>query len=451
MYLSCLTEDSKGRDTPVIYPELSRAVVRSMDHYSILDPGFSQSHSGVPNPAQIGLGPEVPPELPNVNALQLRPQVQKWQEPASALSPTSRDDKVGSLIDFALNDLDATLQLLAERAEYITRATGAAIALREGSEMVCRASAGPSAPALGAHLQVDAGLSGESVRTRQVLRCDDAESDPRVNRDSCRMLGIASVVVFPLVWEQEVTGLFELFSDQPYAFAERDLEALERLGEMVHTAFQHAEAARVNPSVVEAQTISTKPELKAGSSGPVSAATEQHADWKADQSLGIGSAVESATLVPAPEVPAPSTPSTARLDTTATSARPNVISTQDAGTAGRNKNVPSPPTIASEPANAPQPNLAVNPELASIRKCESCGFPVSESRKLCLDCEARVLQAQLPAIVRSNRGGPPSELLLNGQGNTVRKRLWIIENGYVVSAVVLFVMVLIAMFFSHPS
>ncbi|HET7442855.1 MAG TPA: GAF domain-containing protein [Terriglobales bacterium] len=422
-----------------------------MDHYSILDPGFSQSHAGMSNPAQIGLGPEVPPELPNVNALQLRPEVQKWQEPSSALNPIARDDKTGSLVDVALNDLDATLQLLAERAEYITRATGAAIALREGSEMVCRASAGPSAPALGAHLQVDAGLSGESVRTRQVLRCDDAESDPRVNRDSCRMLGIASVVVFPLVWEQEVTGLFELFSDQPYAFAERDLEALERLGDMVHTAFQHAKAARVNPSVVEAQTVSTKPELKAGT--PIPAMTEQPADWKAGQSVGTGSALKSAPRIAPPEVPASATPSPSRLGTPATvPACPKAISSSDAGMASPTKNAgPPQPTSPAEPVNTLRPKASLNPEFAGIRKCESCGFPVSESRKLCLDCEARLLQAQLPTVPRSEKGGPASELTLNGQGDTVRKRLWIVENGYVVSAVVLFVMVLIAMFFSHSS
>src|SRR6202021_1515984 len=77
-----------------------------------------------------------------------------------------------SLTEMAQRDLTAALQLLAERAQYITGASGAAVALRVGDEMICRASAGSSAPELGAHLQVDSGLSGESVRTKQILRCD---------------------------------------------------------------------------------------------------------------------------------------------------------------------------------------------------------------------------------------------------------------------------------------
>src|SRR6478672_6169961 len=92
------------------------------------------------------------------------------------------EDGGKSLSEMAQRDLDATLQLLVERAQYITGASGAAIALRQGENMICCASSGSSAPGLGAHLQIDSGLSAESVKTRQVLHCDDAENDPRVNR-----------------------------------------------------------------------------------------------------------------------------------------------------------------------------------------------------------------------------------------------------------------------------
>ena len=96
-------------------------------------------------------------------------------------------------------ELDSALQLLVERALYITGATGTALALPQGQEMVCRASAGSSAPAVGARLQVRSGLTGESIARRQLLRCDNAETDPRVNLETCRALGIASIVVLPLL------------------------------------------------------------------------------------------------------------------------------------------------------------------------------------------------------------------------------------------------------------
>ena len=85
-----------------------------------------------------------------------------------------------SLAEMAYSDLDAALHLLAERAQYITGANGAAIALRRGqhNDMLCRASVGSNAPELGALLSMEYGLSGESVRTHKALRCDDTERDP---------------------------------------------------------------------------------------------------------------------------------------------------------------------------------------------------------------------------------------------------------------------------------
>ena len=49
---------------------------------------------------------------------------------ANSLSPGENGGR--SLAEMAHRDLDAALQLLAERAQYITAASGAAIALRRG-------------------------------------------------------------------------------------------------------------------------------------------------------------------------------------------------------------------------------------------------------------------------------------------------------------------------------
>ena len=243
-----------------------------MDHYSILDNNQAGLEPAPPNLVSAHLAPANMP--PKAQAAPLGPSVRE------ALRFPGEDGGK-SLSEMAQRDLDATLQLLAERAQYITGASGAAIALRQGEHMVCCASAGPSAPEMGAHLQIDSGLSAESVRTRRILICEDAENDPRVNRDSCRAFGIASVVVMPLVREEEVYGVFELLSGRPCAFEERDYVALNRLAEMIQTAVEHAEAARRaetelgqagNAQPVVATAISTEnraPELVAGSRGPI--------------------------------------------------------------------------------------------------------------------------------------------------------------------------------------
>ena len=188
--------------------------------------------------------------------------------PAAANLPSNGHFPAGnavySLADMARRDLDATLQLLADRAQYITGASGAAIALkRDGKkDMLCRASTGSNAPELGALLSAEFGLSGESVRTRQPLRCDDAERDVRVNREVCRQLGIASVVVMPVVNDDEVLGVFELFSGEVNAFGERDLSAVQRLSVMVETAVRLAEAAENLPGRLRAGEVSAPTEVE---------------------------------------------------------------------------------------------------------------------------------------------------------------------------------------------
>src|SRR5215831_9537706 len=97
------------------------------------------------------------------------PGLKKAAEPEDLRFPAEDGGK--SLAAMAERDLGATLQLLAERAQYITGATGAAIAVIDHDEMVCKASAGVSTPEIGARLQMDSGLSGESIRTKETLRC----------------------------------------------------------------------------------------------------------------------------------------------------------------------------------------------------------------------------------------------------------------------------------------
>lgn len=140
------------------------------------------------------------------------------------------------------SDLDGALELLAQRAQAFTRATGAAIALTEGPEMICRASAGPDAPGLGARFSIGSGFSGECVRTGRLLSCEDSETDPVVDRESCRALGIRSMVAVPVRWEEAVIGLLEVFSPEPYAFSSNDSAVLERLAGICSAAVHRAGA-----------------------------------------------------------------------------------------------------------------------------------------------------------------------------------------------------------------
>jgi putative methionine-R-sulfoxide reductase with GAF domain len=290
-----------------------------MEHYSILDPGSrgpgSQSNGSREQSSQDSASIAVP----LIQQGEASPEI--TSVPTSSSSARSKERNSESLTEMAERDLHTTLQLLVERAQYITGASAASISLRQNDMMICCARTGQAAPEVGAQLQLDSGLTGESIRTKETLRCDNAETDSRVNQESCRILGIVSVMVIPIVTQQEVIGLFELLSSRPNAFEERDVIALHRLGEMVQTAVEHADAIKHGVQEIATRDLAPQPE-----------------EIKVEKSK-----VEEAP--PAAEVPKESA------------------------------------IQVSQPANQPA-------KVVSFRTCAGCGFPVSEGRKLCLDCEA---------------------------------------------------------------
>ncbi|HXZ32093.1 MAG TPA: PilZ domain-containing protein [Terriglobales bacterium] len=146
-------------------------------------------------------------------------------------------------------DLDAALRLIALRAQAFTHAEGAAIALSQSEDMVCRASAGPSAPPVGAHFKIGSGFSGECIRTGSLLRCEDSETDSRVDRESCRALAIRSMIAAPIRWEVSIIGLIEVFSSQAHAFAAEAELVLVRLSEIVAEAVHRAGSLDDDPGV----------------------------------------------------------------------------------------------------------------------------------------------------------------------------------------------------------
>lgn len=159
------------------------------------------------------------------------------------------------------SDLASALQLIAQRAQVLVRASGAAIALADENQdsMICRASSGNDAPPIGARLQVGSGFSGECVQSGRLLRCDDTELDPHVDRESCRALGIRSILAAPVRVGQKPIGLIEAFAPRPNAFSEADARVLQRLSETIVTAANRAARAENLPPIGEPPAPVFKP------------------------------------------------------------------------------------------------------------------------------------------------------------------------------------------------
>lgn len=145
------------------------------------------------------------------------------------------------------------MQLVAERAQALTGATGAVVELAEGDEMVYRAVSGSASGTLGLRLRRRASLSGLCVSTGEVLRCEDTETDPRVDRDACRRVGVRSMVVAPLVHRGTAVGVLKALSNVPGHFDTRASQTLQLMGGFIAASLSHArrfeELSRLNEAL----------------------------------------------------------------------------------------------------------------------------------------------------------------------------------------------------------
>ena len=184
---------------------------------------------------------------------------------ATALPSANREELIvlaslKDLISSGEHRLDPVLAAIASAARRLTSASGAAIAMWKDGVMVCRARSGETAPALGAELNAEAGISGECLRTGEVQHCPNTETNSLVNVEVCRTLGLRSMVVLPIHGWRGINGILEVFGTEPGAFSEHQIALLAELAAL-------AERARALQPQGASQYVAKRPEEKPQSAG----------------------------------------------------------------------------------------------------------------------------------------------------------------------------------------
>lgn len=196
----------------------------------------------LPLPASRGPGHQIPvPPLTSAS-------------PIPPLEPLAVFASLRETLSAATRPPETIFRSITDSARILTGAEGIALALRTGTAVVCRARSGNLAPEIGDQVNAGSGISGECLRTSRALRCDDTQTDDRVDPEVCRNLGIRSIAVMPLQGRNETVGILEAFAARPYAFGAEQMGLLRRLAEVAQAAYeaecgmQAPSEARVDPS-----------------------------------------------------------------------------------------------------------------------------------------------------------------------------------------------------------
>ncbi|RZS79443.1 PAS domain S-box-containing protein [Motilibacter rhizosphaerae] len=141
-----------------------------------------------------------------------------------------------------VSDRARMLRLIAEQAALVLPAAdGAVVELLQGDVLHYAAATGRLTPFEGMDIPVAGSLAGLALTTGTTARCDDPETDPRVNREACRRVGIGSMLVAPLFEEGHTTGVLKVSSAERGAFTTADAQQLTMLADALSTALRQAD------------------------------------------------------------------------------------------------------------------------------------------------------------------------------------------------------------------
>lgn len=154
----------------------------------------------------------------------------------------------------AILDHEAFIMLVIERITLLTQAKGAVFELLEGEELVYKSASGELASHIGLRLKLGHSLSGMCISSGQVLVCNDAETDPRVDLAACRLVNARSLVAAPLIHAGKPVGVLKIMSPRAHAFSERDVQTLQLMAGLIGTAIGHQAVYEANRKLLIGRT-----------------------------------------------------------------------------------------------------------------------------------------------------------------------------------------------------
>jgi len=199
-------------------------------------------------------------------------------------------------------DLDKAMAVVAERVARITGASGAGIGLLDGGMVRYRAGAGSPALPIGTEVPLLKAVCQANVRTGQVIRTPDVDTEFLFDPEPCRARGIHSLVAVPIHHDGNIVGALELYFDRLHGFAEQDIHTCQLMAGLVTEAIgRDAESTLKESVAAERSTMMAaieklQPSLTAladaqsagaiqGNDGRASADSAKLSCWKCGSSL----------------------------------------------------------------------------------------------------------------------------------------------------------------------
>jgi putative methionine-R-sulfoxide reductase with GAF domain len=137
-------------------------------------------------------------------------------------------------------DVDGAMDLIAMRSRNIANATGIAIGLLQGDQLVYRAGSGSGAKFVGQHVMATLSVSGRNAAKSEILRVENAQTDRRIEAAICRQLGAQSLLILPIYHDRTMAGVLDVLFDEAHAFQHGEVLTYRLMAALVGEAISYA-------------------------------------------------------------------------------------------------------------------------------------------------------------------------------------------------------------------
>jgi putative methionine-R-sulfoxide reductase with GAF domain len=137
-------------------------------------------------------------------------------------------------------DVNGAMHVIANRARNVTGATGVAIGLLKGDQLVYRAGSGSAATLVGRQVMATLSVSANAEARREILRVEDAETDAGIGGAVCRQFGAKSLLILPIYDDRTLAGVLEVFFNEAHVFQDREVCTYQLMARVVGEAMAHA-------------------------------------------------------------------------------------------------------------------------------------------------------------------------------------------------------------------
>lgn len=152
-------------------------------------------------------------------------------------------------------DVDRAMDVIATRARNVANATGSAIGLLKGDQLVYRAGSGSGMPYVGQHVMATLCVSRQNAASGEILRVENARTNRRIEAAVCRQFGAHSLLILPIYHEGTMAGVLDVLFDEPHAFQHREVLTYRLMATRVGDAMSYAARPEQKKAAADLSTM----------------------------------------------------------------------------------------------------------------------------------------------------------------------------------------------------